>query len=189
MGSQKSGIVGKSQPVLLMINPIIFTRTRTTFNTGWPVPVHVTLLSHRLPHSPSRSPARARSRRRPLRSPPHAARSARDPRQPRRRRRCMPPSWAPLRPWRRQPPPLMRPHPRQTQRRRCAIGSQGGRPVTRGWMGDRQIHWLSCVSQPSSEPASRGNDGSAAERWLGWAGLAGWLMYGWRSWDRKTVES
>jgi hypothetical protein len=187
MGSQKSGIVGKSQSVLLMINPIIFTRTRTTFNTGWPVPVHVTLLSHRLPHSPSRSPARARSRRRPLRSPPHAARSARDLRQPRRRR--MPPSWAPLRPWQRQPPPLMRPHPRQTQRRRCAIGSQGGRPVTRGWMGDRQIHWLSCVSQPSSEPASRGNDGSAAERWLGWAGLAGWLMYGWRSWDRKTVES
>jgi hypothetical protein len=30
MGSQKSGIVGKSQPVLMMINPMIFTRTRTS---------------------------------------------------------------------------------------------------------------------------------------------------------------
>jgi hypothetical protein len=29
MGSQKCGFVGKSQPVLMMINPIIFTRTRT----------------------------------------------------------------------------------------------------------------------------------------------------------------
>jgi hypothetical protein len=29
MGSQKCRIVGKSQPVLIMINPIIFTRTRT----------------------------------------------------------------------------------------------------------------------------------------------------------------
>ena len=29
MGSQKCGIVGKSQSVLIMINPIIFTRTRT----------------------------------------------------------------------------------------------------------------------------------------------------------------
>jgi hypothetical protein len=29
MGSQKCGIVGESQPVLMMINPIIFTRTRT----------------------------------------------------------------------------------------------------------------------------------------------------------------
>jgi hypothetical protein len=28
MGSQKCGIVGQSQPVLIMINPIIFTRTR-----------------------------------------------------------------------------------------------------------------------------------------------------------------
>jgi hypothetical protein len=28
MGSQKCGIVGKSQPVLTVINPIIFTRTR-----------------------------------------------------------------------------------------------------------------------------------------------------------------
>jgi hypothetical protein len=28
MGSQKCGIVGKSQPVLSMINPMIFTRTR-----------------------------------------------------------------------------------------------------------------------------------------------------------------
>eukprot|EP01047_Picozoa_sp_COSAG01_P049891 COSAG01_NODE_4989_length_4568_cov_6.110141_4_plen_198_part_00 len=30
MGSQKCGIVGKSQPVLIMINPIIFSHTRTT---------------------------------------------------------------------------------------------------------------------------------------------------------------
>jgi hypothetical protein len=29
MGSQKCGIVGESQPVLIMINPMIFTRTRT----------------------------------------------------------------------------------------------------------------------------------------------------------------
>jgi hypothetical protein len=29
MGSQKCGLVGKSQSVLIMINPIIFTRTRT----------------------------------------------------------------------------------------------------------------------------------------------------------------
>jgi hypothetical protein len=29
MGSQNFRIVGKSQPVLIMINPIIFTRTRT----------------------------------------------------------------------------------------------------------------------------------------------------------------
>jgi hypothetical protein len=28
MGSQNSGIVGKYQPVLIMINPMIFTRTR-----------------------------------------------------------------------------------------------------------------------------------------------------------------
>jgi hypothetical protein len=34
MGSQKCGIVGKSQSVLIMINPIIFTRTRTWHNTG-----------------------------------------------------------------------------------------------------------------------------------------------------------
>jgi hypothetical protein len=33
MGSQKCGIVGKSQPVLIMINPIIFTRTRTRAGT------------------------------------------------------------------------------------------------------------------------------------------------------------
>jgi hypothetical protein len=29
MGSQKCRILGKSQSVLIMINPIIFTRTRT----------------------------------------------------------------------------------------------------------------------------------------------------------------
>jgi hypothetical protein len=29
IGSQKHGIVGKSQSVLIMINPMIFTRTRT----------------------------------------------------------------------------------------------------------------------------------------------------------------
>jgi hypothetical protein len=29
MGSQQCGIVGKSQSVLVMINPMIFTRTRT----------------------------------------------------------------------------------------------------------------------------------------------------------------
>jgi hypothetical protein len=29
LGSQKCGIVGKSQAVVIMINPIIFTRTRT----------------------------------------------------------------------------------------------------------------------------------------------------------------
>jgi hypothetical protein len=29
MGSQKCGIVGKSQPVLVMTNPIIFTRARS----------------------------------------------------------------------------------------------------------------------------------------------------------------
>jgi hypothetical protein len=29
MGSPKCGIVGKSQPVLMMINPMIFTRTRS----------------------------------------------------------------------------------------------------------------------------------------------------------------
>jgi hypothetical protein len=29
MGSQKCGIEGKSQPVFMMIHPIIFTRTRT----------------------------------------------------------------------------------------------------------------------------------------------------------------
>jgi hypothetical protein len=33
MGPQKCGIVGKSQPVLIMINPMIFTRTRSA---GWP---------------------------------------------------------------------------------------------------------------------------------------------------------
>jgi hypothetical protein len=33
MGSQKCRIVGKSQPVLIMIHPIIFTRTRST--THW----------------------------------------------------------------------------------------------------------------------------------------------------------
>jgi hypothetical protein len=29
LGSQKCRIVGKSQPVVITINPIIFTRTRT----------------------------------------------------------------------------------------------------------------------------------------------------------------
>jgi hypothetical protein len=40
MGSQKCGIVGKSQSVLITINPIIFTRTRTSpvsrGTPGWP---------------------------------------------------------------------------------------------------------------------------------------------------------
>jgi hypothetical protein len=34
MGSQTCGIVGKSQPVLMMINAIIFTRTRTPPQVG-----------------------------------------------------------------------------------------------------------------------------------------------------------
>eukprot|EP01047_Picozoa_sp_COSAG01_P002225 COSAG01_NODE_58_length_30193_cov_12.302020_8_plen_102_part_00 len=34
MGSQKCGIVGKSQPVLMMVNPIIFTRTRNRGGRG-----------------------------------------------------------------------------------------------------------------------------------------------------------
>jgi hypothetical protein len=34
MGSQKCGIVGKSQPVLIMSHPIIFTRTRTPACNG-----------------------------------------------------------------------------------------------------------------------------------------------------------
>jgi hypothetical protein len=34
MGSQNCGIVGKSQPVLMMINPIISTRTRTSMVVG-----------------------------------------------------------------------------------------------------------------------------------------------------------
>eukprot|EP01047_Picozoa_sp_COSAG01_P007348 COSAG01_NODE_279_length_19520_cov_41.772154_1_plen_45_part_10 len=33
MGSQKCRNVGKSQPVLTMINPIIFTRTRSSAST------------------------------------------------------------------------------------------------------------------------------------------------------------
>jgi hypothetical protein len=32
MGSQKCRIVGKSQPVIMMINPMIFTRTRTALS-------------------------------------------------------------------------------------------------------------------------------------------------------------
>jgi hypothetical protein len=35
MGSLKCGIVGKSQPVLIMINPIIFTCTRSVIETPW----------------------------------------------------------------------------------------------------------------------------------------------------------
>jgi hypothetical protein len=34
MGSQQCRIVGKSQPVLIMINPIIFTRTRISVRGG-----------------------------------------------------------------------------------------------------------------------------------------------------------